>query len=520
MGTLDIIKENIELQREFGENSADNVLRDEYLIPDTHPDVDKILSVDVRKTVVNKEIQSDRVFVEVEVDYSIMYLSNEEEKEVNNIVYKEKFSNFVDMIGAEHRMVCEGTCDLEHINSNIINERKISIEAYFRTTCKVYSQESFEFVKDIQGGEDLEVRKKPDRFEKVVANKTGEMVGKSSIKASMDKPQIDKVLKYDCMLHKNDVKLLEDKVQHSCLAKVSIIYKCQETKELVTVEEDIFISKEEEVIGISGDMEASAKNSIKGINVKVEPDDLGENRIIVIEVAIENSVLITKMEEIEIIEDAYSPKKNIEIEKEKVKMNSLCGEGSNEIIVKDNIYLDNENADPVYIMNIKGEVIAVDSKIINGNIMIEGILKADVIYKSNNSELLIGKIEGEVAFNSMIEVPKAKEGMKCNLKVNLENIQGNIEANTIAVKAVVDLKAKVYDSEEKEYVKHILESEEEKIIKNASIIIYIVQTGDCLWDLAKKYKTSIGDICKVNSLDAEEELKIGEKLIIPGRAVI
>ena len=150
MVNVDIVKENIDLQKEFGENTVDNVLRDEYLIPDTHPDVEKILAVDVRKTIVNKEIQADRVYVEAEVEYSIMYLSNEEEKEVNNIVYKEKFSNFVDMVGAEHRMLCDANCELEHINSNIINERKISIEAYFRTTCKVYSQESFEFVKDVQ----------------------------------------------------------------------------------------------------------------------------------------------------------------------------------------------------------------------------------------------------------------------------------------------------------------------------------------------------------------------------------
>lgn len=520
MVNLDIIKENIEFQREFGENTVDNVLRDEYLIPDTHPDVEKILSVDVRKTIVNKEMQADRVFVEAEVEYSIMYLSNEEEKEVNNIIYKEKFSNFVDMVGAEHRMLCDANCELEHINSNIINERKISIEAYLRTTCKVYSQESFEFVKDVQGSEDLEVRKKPDKFEKIICNKTDEMTGKSLIKATSDKPQIDKIIKYDCMLHKKDIKLLEDKIQYSCLAKISIIYKCEETKEIVVLEDDVFITKEDEVVGVSSDMNAVAENLIKFMNVKVNQDDLGENRIIEVEVCVQNSVIVSKIEEIEVIEDAYSPKKNIEITKEKLKMNSILGEGNNEIIIKDNIYLDNDDAEPAYIMDIKGEIIAMDSKITNGNVMIDGILKADVIYKSNNEKLCLGKIEGEIAFNSMIEIPKAEESMTCKIKFNLENIQGTIEANTIAVKAVLDLNAKVYYSEEKEYVKGILENEEEKISKNASIIIYIAQPGDTMWNLAKKYRTSIIDICKANGLETENEIKAGEKLIIPGRALI
>ena len=226
------------------------------------------------------------------------------------------------------------------------------------------------------------------------------------------------------------------------------------------------------------------------------------------------------MEEMEVIDDAYSPRKNIEIAKEKLKITTPLGEGHSEFIVKDNIYLDSEDAEPVYIMNIKGEIISLESKITNGNVMIDGILKADIIYKSNNEKLCLGKIEGEIAFNSMIEIPKAKESMTCDIKANLENIQGNIEANTIAVKAVLDLNAKVYFTEEKEYVKDISENEEEKISKNASIIIYIVQPGDTMWDLAKKYRTSIADICKVNSLESDGEIKEGEKLIIPGRAII
>ena len=44
--------------------------------------------------------------------------------------------------------------------------------------------------------------------------------------------------------------------------------------------------------------------------------------------------------------------------------------------------------------------------------------------------------------------------------------------------------------------------------------------SDTMWNLAKKYRTSIADICKVNSLEVSDEIKEGEKLIIPGRAII
>lgn len=62
--------------------------------------------------------------------------------------------------------------------------------------------------------------------------------------------------------------------------------------------------------------------------------------------------------------------------------------------------------------------------------------------------------------------------------------------------------------------------EDELQKKVASIIIYVIQAGDTLWSLAKKYSTTVMDLVKLNDLDEKETLKPGCKLLIPGRAVI
>ena len=45
------------------------------------------------------------------------------------------------------------------------------------------------------------------------------------------------------------------------------------------------------------------------------------------------------------------------------------------------------------------------------------------------------------------------------------------------------------------------------------IIGYIVKDGDKLWDLAKKYNTTVESIMKVNDLE-KKELKNGQKMLI------
>ena len=43
--------------------------------------------------------------------------------------------------------------------------------------------------------------------------------------------------------------------------------------------------------------------------------------------------------------------------------------------------------------------------------------------------------------------------------------------------------------------------------------------GDTLWNLAKKYNTTIEELVKINDIENPDVIIVGQKLIIPGRAV-
>ncbi|MDY3207452.1 LysM domain-containing protein, partial [Clostridium baratii] len=43
--------------------------------------------------------------------------------------------------------------------------------------------------------------------------------------------------------------------------------------------------------------------------------------------------------------------------------------------------------------------------------------------------------------------------------------------------------------------------------------------GDTLWELAKRYRTTMDDIIKLNELEDPDSLVPGQKLLIPGRAM-
>lgn len=520
MANLDLIKENVELQIQIGENSNDDVVREEYLISDTLPDVSDILSVDVDKKITRAEVVDGKVAIEAEIKYSIIYLSDEEEgKEVNNVVYTSNLSNFIDILGAEQGMFCNVECELEHINASLINERKISIEAYVRSTANVFKNEEFEFVQSVENRADIQTIKKVENIEKSIYNASKNISSNSELKVSLDKNQVEKVVKFDYLLHKKDVKLYDDKVLYSCYAKVNVLYKAEESRELYLLEDDIFISDEEDVVGISSDLNCDFNFNVVNANCEVLQDDLGEDRIINISFDIKSDIKVSKSEEIEVIEDAYSPEKELVLIKEKSVFDVRYGCGCTEAITKDNVKLDDE--EPVLILSSKGEIISIDSEVKAGNVSIEGTLKVNCLYKSSDEEKEFGNKEIDLPFSAVIDIPGLTEDMDVVVKGNLESIQGAIEAGTIAVKGILSFDVKASYKEEKEYINIIEENEDGEVPKKkASITIYVVEAGDTLWKLAKKYNTTMQAIANANDMELEDILEIGTKLIIPGRALI
>lgn len=62
-------------------------------------------------------------------------------------------------------MMCDMECDLEHIDANIINERKIRVEGKLRTKYRVYKEEKIDVVKELDGLGDLQIKRKPESIE-------------------------------------------------------------------------------------------------------------------------------------------------------------------------------------------------------------------------------------------------------------------------------------------------------------------------------------------------------------------
>ena len=48
-----------------------------------------------------------------------------------------------------------------------------------------------------------------------------------------------------------------------------------------------------------------------------------------------------------------------------------------------------------------------------------------------------------------------------------------------------------------------------------SMVIYFVKPGDTLWKIAKKYKSTVEDIARINNIENPDKINVGMQLFIP-----
>lgn len=514
MEEINLRKQKISYEGRNIEGVNDFIVKGEYLIPDTHPDVHKILMVDVKPRIVNTEAFMDKIFVEGELLYSVVYIAIDDEKNnTYNVSYSDKFNLYIESFGMKKENLYNISVDILDINSHLLNERKISIEGKLKFLSNSNEILDVDIMTDIEDQEDIQLLMKDLGVCELKGTFTEELVNETSINVPLDKGAIAKILVCDSYIYKSECKLIDNKITYNAYCKVKVLYKEVGSDNLNYLEQDIYLTKDVDTDDIDSTMIPVDNWDLVGFEYMIDEDESGESRIINSYISIRCNLKVINKNTISIIDDAYSKNSFVNLVKNTYAMNSIEAYGNIDTIIKDNINVEDT---PVSIIYTTGRCNILNKKIVEGKVIVDGIVKAEVVYKGSNDDFL--NIKQDIPFTASFDNINIRIDMDVLVKENLENIEAFIEAKTIGVKAVINIKVYVNSEIKRDILVDMYRTQEESPVKDCSVIIYIAGEEDTLWSIAKKYCVSIEDICRINNLDQEEDI-IGYKLLIPSKAI-
>lgn len=516
MEEINLKKQKINYEGKNIEGINEFLFKGEYLIPDTHPDVYKILMVDVNTKINNSEAFTDKIFVEGEIIYSVIYVADDENKNnTYSVSYSDKFNLYIETFGMKKENLYNVSVDVINVKSSILNERKINIEGVLKFKSQSNEILEFDVMNDLDEQDDVQLLMKDFNVCELKGNFVEELINETSINVPLDKTSISKILVCNPSIYKTECKILDNKVVYNAYCKIKVLYKGINCDDLCYLEQDIYLTKESDLEDVSEGMIAVDNWEILGFEYMVDEDESGESRILNIYINLKCDLKVMNNTIMSVIDDAYSKKSLINLVKNTYKINNIEDYISTDSIVKDNITVENI---PTNIVYSTGNCILTNKKIVEGKVIVDGVIRSEVIYKTNLSEDSFSSITHDIPFTTFFESENIKIDMDCIVKCNLESIDAFVEANTIGVRGIVNVKIYVNSEVKRDILVDMYKTQEENLVKDCSCIIYVVGEGDTLWSIAKKYCVSIDDICRVNDLNQDDEI-IGYKLLIPCKAV-
>jgi len=154
-------------------------------------------------------------------------------------------------------------------------------------------------------------------------------------------------------------------------------------------------------------------------------------------------------------------------------------------------------------------------QVTSSKVIYEGELTVNFIFLNNNGN--VNSKVSKIPFEYNIENPMQDENVSVETKTNIINKNFDVKSNG-DVECTIDIES------ETEFLKNTnmniidnIEIEENDADSGDydSLIIYIVQKGDTLWKIAKKFRSTVEDISTINGIENQNQIQVGQKIYIP-----
>lgn len=512
---MDLIKKLLQTNQEKGRASVQMTVEHDFNLPDYKTDMIKL--VDRKGVIRTGEVRTepDQVIVEGVLQFQVLYKCTEEGG-ICSLKGEVPFTETIHMDGVQEtdQLVLQG--DIEDLTIGMINSRKLNIRALLELSIVDLLEQQIELPVGLDDAS-VQTLYTAKKVLQLVTQKKDICRIRSEILLPSNRPNIRELLWQSVQLRGLDSRIREGELELTGELLVNILYKGEDDeKQVQCMETTVALHERIECHACEPDMLFKLVPLQVLLEVTPAEDEDGENRVLMMEGTLDFYLRVWQEEEIQILEDAYSLKEQLQLMRQPVSMQSLLVKNDSKFKIADQIMLENQQAEILQLCASVGEVLVEDSRITPEGIEAEGVLKVRMLYITASDDLPIGVAEGVIPFTRQIEAQGIQSGDTYELSAGLDQLTVILADNSQAdVKAVISLDAIVFEQQQTQLIDTMEQHPQdlEMYEKQPGIVGYIVRPEDRLWDIARENHTTIADIMQMNQL-TNEHVNRGDKLLI------
>ncbi len=511
---MELIQKQVHYTQEGKRISDQFYLDEDYNVPDAKADVKQI--VQGRGTIKVEDIRLAENYLRVsgKLYFQILYITDNAES-VPAVL--EGMLPFEEMVYAEEKesgnyFVRNSRVEL---TTSLVHSRKVSIRAMVEMEIGQESLLDEETTIDVECNIPVYKKKRNVNLLELHTTKKDTYRIKEEITLPGTKESIGQLLLTDISGHKLEIRLEQDEMYLQGELMVFCMYLSEDGK-TDWLEQSVPYEGRIECRGVDSDMYYHVQNTLDDTLIDLRLDEDGEMRVLGIEGTLNLQINVYQEEELEILEDMYSLEQKCKFDTREADYEELLIQNHSKCKVAERLLLPELKDDVLQICHSEGAVQMDHMEQTKEGLQLEGILHLSFLYLRADDAVPFGSWQGMVPFSWLLECPGMTEHVKYNIAYHVEQLSVNLAGSeAVEIKAIL-----AFDTFMRKPVQiQVITGVEftplpvEELEKRPGIVGYIVKDGDCLWDLAKRYMTTIEGIREINELDSDS-IKSGDKLLI------
>lgn len=513
---LELEKQNLRRKRLKSQTGTQVTLDDDFIVPDTMSDMAEVILDSGIIQLEPVKVQRERITVRGKLDFHVLY--RKEEGGLQALGGSIPFEEAINVPDLDEKDYVSVSWQLEDLNTEMIHSRKLGIKAIVTLEAKAESLYDTEAAVDVRGADDeihLQVRRERIPAAAIALRRKDTYRLKQDITLPGSKPVIERMLWTEMKLAGCQAKPLDGQIHLEGTLMVFALYEGGESGMVQWVEESIPFSGEVEMQGATADMIPIIGLKLIHRDLEEKPDYDGEMRELSVDAVIELDVRLYEEQELELLQDLYATNREIVLDTGEAVFDRILTRNFGKCRVAEKVEME---TDPrvLQICHSSGSVKLDGMEVRENALAVDGVLEVKLLYLTDEDARPVQAATRLVPFHYEAETPGITEDSIWYLEPGLEQLTAVMAGGGQAeLRGVITLDLFVLQPETRQIIlqAQVHPVDTEKMKAMPGIVGYLVQPGDSLWDVAKRFHTTEKSILEANELTGDA-IKAGDCLIL------
>lgn len=506
---LNLQKQAINMNEVIYDGTVEQPIECDVLLPDSCPDIYKILRCEVVPALLSSTVSGERLTVDGMATAHLYYLS--EDGCIRHTEYKIPYSKVIELRVAPVKPTIYISQNIDYFNCRAVSQRRLDMRGAVVITAKVTSQAEEQIVCGCEGA-GIQLNRDMTENTVVVGQASRQMNVKEELELGYGKPSAGNIVRYTATADVNDYKIVAGKIVTKGELKAKIIYQCEEdNKKLEVMEYAIPVSQVIDMDGVDEDCNCNVWYDVCGTDITLKSNDDGEQRRFAVDLSANACAIAHRKMELDTACDCYSTQYECTQVQKQVNFNRLVDMVNDEYQYKEMLDLPQNIKSIIDIWCVAS---GITTKYESDGIAVSGKINICMFVYENDDEIAYydqaRDFSHKIAVNEELENPLFQPIIRPDTVTFSMNGHEKME-----VRCAVKLQGSIYCQRRKKVITDIaVDESKKKERKDNMLYLYYATENEPVWEIAKRYNTSVEAIVSENEIEGNT-LNDRRMLLIP-----